>query len=104
MRQVLQPFMVRQEPEHNFFLVEYGGGSADVYLDGDDMMVNHVSGTAPWDLLVEGARQAGWVIMPTGCSSCITDEAQRAHLPEGLDDDVVLVRSGEELLSAIGSR
>lgn len=101
MRQVLQPFVVREEPEHHFALIEYGDGSADVYLDGDDMMVNHVSGDSPWDLLVEGARAADWVIMPAGCSTCITVEAQRAHLPEGLDEDVTLVRSGAELLSAI---
>jgi hypothetical protein len=99
---VLQPFIVREEPEHHFALVKVGDGTADVYLDGDDMMANRISGERPWDLLVvEGARAAGWVILPVGCPTCITDEAQREHLPEGLDEDVALVATGEELLRVI---
>jgi len=101
MRQVLEPFIVRHEPEHHFALVEYGDGSADVYLDRGGMMANHVSGERPWDLLVQGAQAAGWVIMPVGCTTCITDERQRAHVPDGLDDDVTLVDSGEALLRVI---
>lgn len=101
MRQVLQPFITREEPEHHFALVEFGSGRADVYLDGDDMMVNHVSGDRPWDLLVEGARAAGYVILPVGSPTCIADDVQRAHLPEGLDDEVVLVMSGEDPLRVI---
>jgi hypothetical protein len=103
MRQVLGPFIARKEPEHSFLLVEYGDGSADVYLDADGMMANHITGQKPWELLVEGARAAEWVIMPVGCPTCLTDEAQRAHLPEGLNDDVALVATGEELLQVIRS-
>jgi hypothetical protein len=94
---------VREEPEHHFALVEYGDGSADVYLDGDSMMANRISGEQPWELLVEGARAADWVILPVGCPTCITDEAQRVHLPKGLDEDVVLVSTGDELLQVIRS-
>jgi hypothetical protein len=103
MRQVLDPFIVSEEPEHSFLLVEYGDGSADVYLGGDHMMANHITGEKPWELLVEGARAAGWVIMPVGCTTCLTDEAQRIHLPEGLTEDVALVATGEELLRVIRS-
>lgn len=103
MRQVLQPFIVRGSPEQHFALVEYGDGSADIYLDGDDMMANHISGEQPWQLLVEGARAANWVIMPVGCSICITDESQRTHLPDGLDGDVALVSTGDELLRVVRS-
>jgi hypothetical protein len=67
MRQVLQPFIAREEPQHHFALVEFGDGTADVYLDGDGMMANLISGEQPWDLLVRGARSAGWVILPVGC-------------------------------------
>jgi len=102
-RQILQPFIVRENPEQNFALVEYGDGSVDVYLDGDSMLANHVGGERPWDLLVEGARAAGWVILPVGSPTCITEEAQRFHLPEGLDQDVSFVRTGEELLQVIRS-
>ena len=103
MRRILEPFIVREEPEHNFALVEYESGSADVYLNDDDMVANHISGEQPWQLLVDGARAADWVIMPVGCSTCITDESQRAHLPEGLDKDVALVSTGDELLRVIRS-
>ena len=102
MREVLQPFIVREEPEHHFALVEYGDGSADVYLDGDRMLANHISGDQPWDLLVDGARAAaGWVILPVGCPACITDEGQRGHLPDSLDGNIALVTTGEELLQVI---
>ncbi len=88
MRQVLEPFIVREEPERSFMVVEAGDGSADVYLGDDGMMANHIGGVELWDLFVEGARAAGWVIIPVGCPTCITDEAQRAHLPSGLDEHV----------------
>lgn len=103
MRQVLQPFIVREEPEDHFALVEYGDGSAHVYLDGDGMMANHIAGERPWELLVEGARTAGWVILPVGCPVCITDNAQRRHLPEGLGEDARFVATGEDLLRVIRS-
>lgn len=102
-REALRPFIEREEPEYKFLLVRCGDGTADVYLGDEDMMANHVSGEAPWGLLVEGARAAGWVVLPTGCSACITYEAQRAHLPEALAGDAVLVTTGAELLRAIRS-
>jgi hypothetical protein len=101
MRQVLEPFIVRQESDGGLAQVEYGDGSADVYLDDDGMMANHISGEQPWELLVRGARAAGWVIVPVGCPTCLTDEAQRAHLPPELSDAVVLVGTGEELRRVI---
>ena len=101
MRSVLEPFAVRSESDGDFLLVKRGDGWADVYLSADSAMANHVSGTEPWQLLVEGATAAGWVILPVGCPTCITDEAQRAHLPDGLDDEVVLVVSGDDLLAVI---
>ena len=103
MRRVLAPHIVREGPEHDFALIEFGNGSADVYLGASDMMANHVSGDSPWDLLVDGAMAAQWVILPVGCPTCITDEAQRAHLPAGLDEDVVLVKTGADLLAVIRS-
>ncbi|MGW5190742.1 hypothetical protein ACWEOO_15940 [Kribbella sp. NPDC004138] len=103
MREVLDRFIGREEPEHSFLLVDYHDGSADVYLDGDSMMANHITGQKPWELLVEGARAAEWVIMPVGCPTCLTDEAQHIHLPESLNKDVALVRTGEELLHVIRS-
>ncbi|MBF4163972.1 hypothetical protein [Nocardioides acrostichi] len=103
MRQVLAPHIVREDPEHSFARVEYGDGEADVYLGPDGMKADHVTGTAPWDLLVQGARAADWVVMPVGCPACLTDEGQRAHMPEGLDDEAVLIASGQDLLAVIRS-
>lgn len=100
MRRVLAPFMVRED-QSRYVLVEYGDGTADVYLSDNSMMANHVSGESPWEILVQGAGAADWVILPVGCPACITAEAQRQHLPDGLGDDAVLVSSGEELLRVI---
>lgn len=102
MRAALAPFTVREDPEHAFALVEYDG-SADVYLAGDSMMANHISGTDTWQLLVEGARAYGWAIMPVGCSTCITDESQRSDLPDELQEDVAIVANGTDLLKVIRS-
>lgn len=99
----LQPFIVSESPEQDFALVKYGDGSADIYLDGDSMLANHITGEKTWELLVEGARAAGWVILPMGCPACITEEVQRGHLPEGLDHDAAFVASGQDLLQVIRS-
>jgi hypothetical protein len=90
MFEVLRLFIVGEDLEHHFALIEFGDGSTDVYLDDDHMMANHISGQDPLELLVQGARTAGWVILPVGCATCITDEAQRRHLPEGTGEDVAL--------------
>jgi hypothetical protein len=103
MRQVLAAHIVREEPEHNFALIETGDGSADVYLGTSSMLANYIGGDEIWDLLVDGATAARWVILPVGCPTCITDESQRSHLPEDLGQDVVLVRTGAELSAVIQS-
>jgi len=66
MRNVLAPYIKRQEPRHSFLEIEVGDGTADVYLDDDGMMANHITGQDPWDLLVTGAAVAGWVVLPVG--------------------------------------
>jgi hypothetical protein len=65
-------------------------------------MVNHAE-AGVYDVSVEAARAGGFVILPVGCATAITDESQRAHLPEGFDEDVVLVRSGADLLRAVAA-
>jgi len=83
--------------------VRVGDGEADIYLRDGGMMANHISGHDPWDLLVQGARAANWVIIPVGCPTCLTQPDQRGELPEGLDDDVVVVDTGAGLLAVIES-
>lgn len=64
--------------------------------------MNRARGDEVFDALVRGARVAGWVIVPVGCSSTLlTRESQREHLPEELTEDVVLVRTGADLIQAI---
>ena len=84
-------------------MIDFGNGPADLYFGVSAMMANHVSRDEPWDLLANLARTAQWVSLPVGHPTGITDESQRAHLPGGLDEDVVLVTSGAELLAVIRS-
>jgi len=102
MREVLAPHVAREDPEHGYLEVRHGDGGADVYLDESHMLVNHVHGDPVWDLLVDGARAAGWVVLVPGRPACLTDAAQREHLPEGYpDDEVVVVGSGADLVRVI---
>src|ERR687894_1987712 len=103
MRRILEPFVIHSEPDQAFLEVQYGDGTADVHLSTNHMTANHIEGHDPWQLLVEGATAAGWVILPVGCPTCITDEAQRAHLPDFLGDEAVLVTSGDMVVSVIES-
>lgn len=84
-----------------FIHIQVGDGEADLYLDSDGMMANHVTGTDPWELLVRGAEAANWVILPIDGPTCLTGPGQREELPEGLDDHVIFVETGADLLSAI---
>jgi hypothetical protein len=101
MRSVLAPHIAREEPEHSFAHVVFGDGAADVYLSDGSMLANHIAGEQPWGLLVEGAKAAGWAIMPVGCPVLITDESYRAHLPDGLAEDAVNVLTGKDILRVI---
>lgn len=101
MRQVLAPHVTTEDG--SFLHVRFGDGEADVYLNDDGMMANHVSGRDPWNLLVEGAQAANWVIMPMDCPTCLTQPGQREELPEGLGEDTVVVDTGTDLLRVIES-
>ena len=102
MREILAPHVT--DEDGSFLRVRFGDGDADIYLGDDRMMANHVSGRDPWDLLVEGAQAANWVIMPIDCPTCVTQPGQREELPEDLDADVVAVSTGAELRRIIESR
>jgi hypothetical protein len=80
-REVLAP-RIGEEYEH-FFRVRVGDGEADIYLHDGGMMANHIEGRDPWDLLVQGAKAANWVIIPVGCPTCLTQPGQMEELPEG---------------------
>ena len=101
MRQVLAPHVT--ERSASFLRLRVGDGEADVYLNDDGMMANHISGRDPWDLLLRGAQAANWVIMPLDCPTCLTQPGQREELPEELQDDVVVVESAADLRAVIES-
>lgn len=73
-------------------------GEADVYgcerAPVHGLMVNHLSGSAGWDVLHRLALHAGLAVMPVGCPTAVADEAALAHLPEELRGDAVVVGSG----------
>lgn len=102
MRGVLAPHII--EEGETFLRVRFGDGEADVYLSDDGMMANHISGRDPWDLLVRGAAAANWVIMPLDLPTCLTMPGQRDNLPEGLDQEIVMIETGSDLLALIESR
>lgn len=101
MLRILAPHVI--EADGSFLRVRFGDGEADVYLNDDGMMANHVSDRGPWELLVEGAKAANWVIMPMGCPTCLTHPGQREELPDELGDDLAFVDGGAELLLVIES-
>ena len=103
MREAIRPFVTREEPETGFVEIRFRDGGADLYIGDDAMTANHIHGRETWDLLIDAARAADWVILPTGCPTCLTAESQRDHLPDGLDVDVRVVVSGAELLQVIES-
>jgi hypothetical protein len=75
-------------------------GEADIYGLGDGdhgLMVNHASGRQIWQVIVDVARAAGYVVLPVGCPVCVLDEAVIGHLPVELREDTVLVRDGGDL-------
>ena len=81
-------------------------GSMEVHGLGTgrhSLMFNHVDGGGAWDLIVDAARAANWVLMPIGCGTFVTDRRQRDHLPDGVPRPVVEVRSGTELIAGIRS-
>lgn len=103
MRKALGPYVVGEEPEQDYLSLRVGDGTADVYLYAADMLANNVTGRDPWEILVRGARAAGWVILPEGCPTCLTREDQRSEVPEGPEGDPVLVRTGAELMAVVES-
>lgn len=99
-RSVLERFIATEVA--GFVELNVDGDVGDVYIDSGGMMANHVQGAKVWELLVQAARAADWVVLPTGGPTCITDQTQRSHLPVELRQAIHLVRSGDDLQRAFG--
>lgn len=102
-RVILDPHVMRSEPEHSFARIEVEDGGADLYLSDDHMMVNHAGGTATWDLLVRAAAAANWTVLLPDGPPAVTNETQRADLPVDLAEEAVVVTTGADLLRIIES-
>ena len=100
---VLLPYLAA-EPDDGYAEVVLADGSADVYgLGSEGFMFNHVAGDLAWDLIVDVARAAQWVIVPTGCSTCVLDPSQIPELPEELREDAVVITTGSDLAQVIAT-
>lgn len=102
-RAVLTPYIKREEPEHDFLMVEIGDGYADLYLDDVDMMANHISGRDTLGSPRSGSRGRGLGDHAGGSPTCLTRDDQVRDLPDPLRDAVAVVRSGADLLHVIES-
>lgn len=100
-KDLLAPFVVNVEPEHDFARIAVGDGEADVFHGEDRLMANHVSGVGPWELFFDIARATGWVVMPVGSPVCLTSEEQRGHLPDVLQEDARVIVSGVDLRKVV---
>lgn len=100
LRKLMEP-RLRNEAGGNAEL-HFADGTADVYgLDEGALMFNHVGGEEAWDFLVKLARATNAAILPVGCPACVTDEGLLGELPDVLQEDACVVRSGAELRAAI---
>jgi hypothetical protein len=100
---VLSPWVAEAEQPFDFVRIALPDGGADVYGYGtaDGLMVNHAAGRAVWDVMFDVAVAGGYAVLPIGCPTCVTEPAQREHLPDELRADSVVVASGADLLRVI---
>jgi hypothetical protein len=100
-RQALEPYLAGA-PGEGCALVRTADGEADVYGVGSDhLMFNHAGGEVIWQVVVDVAKAADWVIMPVGCHVCVMREDMISELPVELRDNAVVINSGAELQDAI---
>jgi hypothetical protein len=101
---VIRPLIV--ECNGAWARIETVDGSADVYgLDDSSsgLMINHASGRAVWDLMYDIARAGAFAVMPVGCGTCVLEGSFATALAVGMPEPIVMVRSGADLLTAVGA-
>ena len=101
--EVLRPFIAQEDPASSYRQVVYGNGQADFYLLDDGMMANHVSGTD--SVGMSGPREPGGRMghPVRGLPHAPYHGGHRNHLLGGLDEGVVVVVAGADLLRMITS-
>ena len=101
LHELLASHVVATEPASDYARLQLDDGTADLYGIGDlgsGFMVNHVTGRAAWDLLATLAVRGDLTLMAPDTPPMIVSEATRAHLPDGLGDEAVVVTSGSDIL------
>lgn len=88
------------ERDGSFARLVTSDGEADLYGMDDPssgFMVNHASGDAIWQVIVDAAVAGGFFIMPAGCPPAVVPGTDAAQLPPELRPAATNVRSGEDL-------
>lgn len=104
LRTLIAPHVVRTEPEFDLAELHFDDGTADVHSIGEPgtgFMVDHVGGDLAWDLLAKVVEAGGMTLLPVGAPPMVFSEAMRAHLPQDLASEAVIVTSGADILRAI---
>lgn len=101
LRELIEPHVTSTEPEFDFARLQFDDGTADLYgigEPGSGFMVNHVTSQHAWDLIATVAARGDMTLMAPDVPPMICTESARAHLPEGLGDDAVVVTAGADIL------
>ncbi|MFF1306446.1 CbrC family protein [Streptomyces sp. NPDC058307] len=67
------------------------GGGSEVYGDALGLTFNRFSPGQILDRVAELARRTGAAVLPLGCPTILTSEADRRHLPESLRAEVIVL-------------
>ena len=100
----LTPHIVNRDDRFGYARLGFADGGADLYGMDDlasGFLLNHVSTTAVWDVILDLAREASLAIMPVGCPTVVATPEMLTHLPVELAPDAVVLRTGAEVLRLI---
>lgn len=103
-RDLVAPHVARIESGSDFAELHFDDGTADFYgiaNPGTGFMVNHISGDRAWDLLARVASGGDMVLMAPSVPPMIFNDAARRHLPVALQDEVVVLATGADILRTI---
>jgi hypothetical protein len=89
---------------YNLHLFRFQNGEADLYgvsEDASGLMFSHWSFGDICQLMASLAWELDMVVVPPDRPAMLVDERQRAHLPEELATEAVVVRTGVDIQQLI---
>lgn len=101
---ILEPLL--ENVDGDYAQIAVPGGQAEVYGLEDPhtgLMVNRITGSAAWDVLVQIAKGGRFFIMPTGCSIGVPEGLDLHDLPAELRDEAMTVTTGADLRQLIST-